>query len=157
MRVVTTVGAVALLVSPAYFCGLILYRFVRDDTHPLYRLALVLRDEPKRQIFIKNSWGWNLPLLDLLPPARFTVRFVPSLETACSEVRDGDLVVDLVFSPLTGQCSGVEQSPVFHASNLGPSGYPFPADHLSPYSGTGADTVDYHYLFEDVTLSRLTR
>ncbi len=156
LRLVSVVGTVALLTSPAYLCGLMLYHFVDDLTHPLYQVGLALRSEPRRQIFINNWWSWNRPLFHILPSERFEVHLVPSLEAACALARDGDLVFDLVFEPLRGRCASAELTPIFHASNLGPPGYPYPADHLSPYTGSAADTVDYHYLFQDVTLSRLS-
>jgi hypothetical protein len=156
VKVAVAVAASAVLVPPACFSGLISFRFSADASHPLFRLTAALREESHRQVFINEWWSWNRPLLDILSRDRFTVRFVPSLDVACANARESDIVVDLVFEPLAGNCPKGRLTRFFQSSNLGPAGYPYPADHTSPYSGSAPDRVDYHYLFQDVTASRFS-
>src|SRR5262249_22824526 len=149
VRVGAAVGAVLLLAPPAYMSILIAERFAADVTHPLYELSMRLRQEVtserKPRGFINASLSWNAPPLQVVPIDRFQVEFVPSLEVACAEANEGDFVLDLVFEPLRGSCSLFRLAPVFHSSNLGPPGYPFPADHASaPWAAR--HYMDFHYL-----------
>jgi len=154
LRLASVVVAVLLLAAPAYFSALIFHRFVADTTNPLYALSLALRGEQPRQVFLHGFWQWNTPLRDVMPPDRFTLRFVGSMQEACALASDGDLVVNLVFEPLRGSCPQHGLVPVFHTSNLGPPGFPYPRDHdATPWMGRHYE--DYHYLFEEVTVSRL--
>jgi hypothetical protein len=153
LRVTCSLAAVLLLASPAFFCALMLQRFVADTTNPLYALSLQLQDEQRRQIFVHGFWQWNTPLLDVMPPERFAVRFVPSMGEACAAANEGDLVVDFVFERLRGTCSRHQLTPVFDSSNLGPPGFPYPRDHRTA-AWMGRHYEDYHYLFEEVTVSR---
>jgi len=153
LRVATSVAAALLLAPAAFFCALMLHRFMADTTNPLYELSIALRDEPKRQIFVHGFWQWNKPLLDVMPPDRFTLRFVPSMQDACAVANEGDLLVNFVFEPLRGSCVRHGLTPVFHASNLGWPGFPYSREHdTAPWSRRHYE--DYHYLFEEVTVFR---
>jgi len=75
------------------------------------------------------------------------------MEEACALANEGDLVVNLVFEPLLGSCARHRLTTVFHASNLGRPGFPYSRDHdTAPWPRRHYE--DYHYLFEEVTVSR---
>lgn len=145
------------LASPAYLSALVAARFTADREHPLFQASGFLarlpasRDDP-RIVFVHGFWGWNTPIADLVDPTRFALRFVPDLAVACEAARPGDLVLNLAFERLRGQCPDrLRLRGVFAASNLGPAGFPYPERHVTA-SWWERHYEDYHYLFQDVVI-----
>lgn len=151
---------VAILASPAYLSAIIALRFNDEANHPLYQVSRAVSELPasatgRRTVFVQTFWSWNTPLKDLFDPAKTTLRFVPDMATACGEAVEGDLLLDLAFARLEGQCPAGKTSRVaFASTNVGPPGYPYPAGFTSaPWADRHYE--DFHYLFQEIELREI--